>query len=220
MLPTTTYADCQSDFEKNEPDFKVTYEYNADTDDFTIILPVPNVNNYGFIFYHSIDSSNAAENNGKQAIIIKGYKKDTYTYGIKANTGACKDTVVKQETIKLEKTNPYVNDPLCKGNEEFILCQKDYNYAAEINREAFESRLKAYIESKDDKDTQNKDATKDNKDSQKTNDDNNKDSFIIRIINYISENIVNTIAIAIFIISLMVTIVLKIKSEIRSRRLE
>ena len=217
-LPTMTYADCQSNFEKDEPNFKVTYEYNKDTDDFTIKIYMMSTLNYRIVINHKFEQFDRVMNGNQQILILKNYKNSTYAYAIKGNYGECEDVIVKEEKLVLKKTNPYVNDPLCKGNEDFILCQEDYNYDVEVTREAFESRLKAYLESKKTNEHEETNTIENKKDSktEKTDDS----SFITRVINYVKTNLINVIAITVFVIAIIATIVLKIKSEIKSRRLE
>ncbi len=49
ILPATVYADCQSDFKAIEKEFEVTYEYNKDTDDFTITHFNPDEDRYVYL---------------------------------------------------------------------------------------------------------------------------------------------------------------------------
>lgn len=212
ILPITAKADCRSDFNKIEDKFKVTYEYNKDTDDFTLTFVNPDREKYAFFFESLEDAKNAKVTLNGQTLTftLEHLKKEKYNYGIDGIYEGCK-TRIKTETKMLYKYNHYANSPLCEGNEEFALCQKDYD--KEIDDETFKSRLDTYVKSKEQEKT-----IEDNTDNKQI--ESNSTNLIKNIIDYINENIIKVIVVAIFIIIIVIAIILKIKSEVKSRRLE
>ena len=217
ILPTTTYADCTSDFKAVEKYFKESYKYNADTDDFTIILVNPDYEKYTFGFHNKDEIKNVEmKYNGKQVTVtVKNYKGTKYDYVFVARYNECMNQAAKSGSIELKKYNPYADHELCKGNEDFILCQKEYDKA--VDEETFKSRLETYIESKDSKSSQNDNI---NNQNDEKNNNNNKENLTDKIINYIHENTIQVIIIALFIIILIIGILIYIKKAIKSRRLE
>ena len=216
IFPITVHADCESDFKAYESKITVDYQYNSDTDDFTITIVIPDWDRYTIV--HELEDdfkrSTYTIDYPKITYKINNHKAQVYMYSIAAVYSGCDREIVKTETIKLEKYNRYSDSPLCKGNEEFILCQKEY--VTEIDQAAFESRIKAYIENKNNPSKDKEPEEKKDSQEKKTN----KNSLFSKIIKYINENLLTTIAIAIFVVALIITIVLEIKSAIKSRRFE
>lgn len=219
LLPMHVNADCQSDFKQYEKDYKVSYKYNKDTDDFTITLVNPNFERYGFVYNGREEIQNAEKKVTENKVfttILKNYKKNEYTYTLKANYEGCNGVVIKTGTLKMVKGNPYSNNPLCEGNEEFVLCQKDYD--KELDQETFEERINTYIEEK--KATSNNIKNDSNDKNKYELSNNNNQNFIDNLIDYISENVIAFIIIVLFIIVLVVSIILIVKKEQKRRRLE
>lgn len=219
ILPITVKADCQSDFKAIEDQFKVTYEYNKDTDDFTITLVSPDYEKYEFGFKPGhLNKYKYTYSITNKTITRKlaGYKEDTYYYLIVGADGSqCDRTMFKNEEIRLKKEtvitkNKYSDSPLCEGNEDFVLCQKDYD--KEIDEQTFESRLKTYKESKENDTTP--------KIEQEKDDNKEKKSIFSNIIIFFKENLVYSIVIIAFAIIIITTIVVSIKFAVKSRRLE
>ena len=151
IFPISIYADCESDFKAVEKDFKVSYKYNEDTDDFTIKLVCPDRNKYTFGFYNPDDVKDAYWTNEEEKKIttINNYKKDEYKYMLLGTYGDCKDYIVKEGTIKLTKDNPYINNSLCEGNEDFSLCQKENKEI--VDEDTFKIELEGYKQNKSSK---------------------------------------------------------------------
>ncbi len=59
--------------------------------------------------------------NKKKVLVYNNYKKDEYKYGIMARYSGCNNVKVATYTLQLKKYNPYADNQLCKGNEEFVL---------------------------------------------------------------------------------------------------
>ena len=112
MLPVIIYADCESDFKKVEKDFSVSYEYNEDTDDFTITLVSPDRTKYTFGFSDPDDVKDAywTNNENKRITTIKKYKKSEYKYMLLGTYGDCKDYIAKEGTLSLSKDNMEVTN--------------------------------------------------------------------------------------------------------------
>ena len=213
MLPLTVYADCTSDFEKVKNDFKVSYKYNADTDDFNIIFVNPDYDKYTFGF-HDKDEINHVEikYEDKQATItVKNYKGDKYDYAFLATYSECRNKIANKGTIELKKYNPYSDDPLCLGNEEFALCQKDDDKA--VDEETFKSRLETYKASKEKKEDDSQQNTTPSKEDSKEK----KITFIDTITNYVQEHMVEVVIIVVIIVTFTIGTIVYI---IKSRRLE
>lgn len=213
LLPLSVKADCQSDFKAIEDQFKVTYTYDINTDEFTITLINPNFHTYSYLFDELYESSERVVENEKITATIKKYKKTSYTYSIYGIKGECSLQKLKEETIELKKYNKYAESDLCKGNEDFALCQKDYD--KQISNETFESRLETYKQS-----VQKNDDKEKNTDTNEQKVNENKNNFLNNVINYAKENALYLIFIVIFSLIIIATIVTYTKSIIKSRRLE
>ena len=212
ILPTTTYADCNSDFEAVKNDFKESYKYNSETDDFNVILVNPDYEKYTF-GYHSQDEVKKVEMkyDGKKATVtIKNVKENKYDYAFIAQYSECKYQVAKSGSIELKKYNPYSDSELCKGNEDFVLCQRDYDKA--IDEETFKSRLETYTKTKEIESTTN--------DIVDNNENKSKSNILNTIINYIQENTVQVIIIGLLILILIISVVVYIINLAKRRRLE
>ena len=223
MSPLLANADCESDFKAVEKKYKVTYKYNASTDDFSIILVSPNFERYGFHFHTKAEIETAEKSVTADKVLtvtIKNYKSTEYKYSLEARYDGCNGVVIREGTLKLAKVNnPYSTDSRCAGNEDFVLCQKDYD--KEINETIFKSRLETYLKEKEGNDTQTtNNNTNTTNNNTETKNDTNQGNFFEKITNYIQENMVTVIIIVIFVILLTITAIVTIKKEIKSRRLE
>ena len=169
ILSPSVYADCTSDFKEVEKNFKVSYNYNEETDDFTITLINPDYERYAFVHRNRDEVKNAnVEFAGKaMKTEIHGHKSTEYVYSIMALYSGCANNTVKEEKITLTKYNPYADSPLCVGNEEFALCKKEY--AEEMTEDEFKSRLETYKKSKEDNTNNTSNDTNNNDKSKKTN---------------------------------------------------
>ena len=214
-IPFYVYADCESDkkeFERIESQFKVSYEYNANNDSFTITLYNPQYNKYSYLFYDFEAYEKDINTNGAtKTIKIKGYKKTEFKYWISKEKN-CKS--LKNETITLKKPNKYANSDLCDGYEDFVLCQEDYE--KEIDQETFESRLETYKQSLE----KEKEIEIQEKEEKKEKEKITFSQIIDKIIDFIEENLTTIIIVIVFLIILTVSTILMVKSYIKSRRLE
>ncbi|MBR7042346.1 MAG: hypothetical protein IKI04_02470, partial [Bacilli bacterium] len=107
------------------------------------------------------------------------------------------------------KGNRFAYSPLCEGYEEFVLCRKDYE--KELDEETFKERLEIYKKTKAEKEAKKAEEEKKEKESSKV---------FNSIIEFVEENLVVIIAIAIFAIVLVIGIILFVKRYMKRRRLE
>ena len=208
MLPNIIYADCTTDeisyFKRIEDDYKITYTYNKDTKDYTVTFYSPEPDKYEYMIYAESEQFNNCDAISERETKCNNVAPDEYYIEILGQTNTCNDTM-KEITLNITRKNSYVDDPLCEGIEEFVLCQP--NYEKELDYETFVSRVNTYKKTK-----------------QKTiedeviEEDNNK--FINNILNLIKENIFQIIIVIVFLTIIIVTIILTVKSIRKSRRLE
>ena len=202
LLPMIAYAECTNEeiehFKEVEDEYKVTYEFNMDTKDYTITSYAPFPDEFDYILYIGEDTK-------YDAITPSEYKfynvlPGTYNVEIAGMTETC-DRTLKIEKLILPEYNNYSSDPLCEGIEEFVLCQPTYGKM--ITYEEFVDRVNVYKKTK-----ANKEQEKEEKKSIKP------------ILDYIENNLFQIIIIIVFAIALIITIILTAKSIRKSRRLE
>ena len=235
ISPVNIHADCQSDFNAIADKFKASYKYNEETDDFTITIINANRGKYAFRYKSREDANNTKyEVKGDKLIAtISNYKGTEYYYSISATYDECKRVLVKEETLQLKKYNPYADDPLCSGNEEFVLCQKEYKES--IEREDFVSRIETYIETKQEEqgnrtpNNSSNNSSDNNQQNNGTNSDPNTriksnvvddDNVINIVIEFLKDNIIIAIIGVLIIVSLITFAAIKIRKSVKSRRLE
>lgn len=202
-----TYAACTqqeiNDFKKVEDEFKVTYEFNKETKDYTITLYSPDYSKYGF----SLDAKTPIDKyhfSNPTSLICEGIKPGEYTFDVKIVSETCNEKL-KTIQINLPKYNKYSEDPLCDGIEEFVLCQPTYD--KEIDYDTFVSRINTY-----------KRTQKETEDA--TNEEKKENKILENIFEYIKQNALEIIIVVIFMILMSITIILTTKSIKKSRRLE
>ena len=214
ITPIVVNADCESDFKEVEDQFKISYVYNKDTDDFTITMVSPDRDRFSWVFHSQEELKNAVHSVEGQKVTttINNYKNDQYDYRIAAVYSGCKGQTLKKGTLQLKKYNPYADSPLCEGNEDFVLCQKDYDKA--ISEDEFESRIEAYEESKKDNTSRKSSSESKKSDTQE------KESIFAEVREFAEEHIAVVIIAAVIVIALIITAIIMIKKSIKSRRLE
>lgn len=199
-----TYAACTqeeiNEFKKIEDEYKITYEFNLATKDYNVTIYNPYPDMYGYIPDEKIDLTKYISYTEK-SITIGEVKPGKYEFKIISVTTECKN--LKTLKVSLSNYNAYYNDPMCKGIEEFYLCQPTYD--KKIDRETFESRVNTYKN------------TKSNKKEENIQQEEKKENQIIK---YIKENLLQIIIIVIFIILVIITTITTIISIRKSRRLE
>lgn len=202
LFSTNVYASCTeeeiNDFKKIEDEYKITYEFNKETKDYTITINQTQSDKYGFII--EIDELNCNKLNNTQ---IECYNVPIASYNVEitGKTETCQD-VLKKFTLDLPDYNKYFEDPLCEGLEDFVLCQPTYN--KEIDYDTFVSRVNTEIKRR--------------KKEQKIPIEEQKEENTV--IEYLKSNLVQIIIIIVFVIMLIITIILMSKSIKKSRRLE
>lgn len=203
-----TYAACTreeiKEFKRIEDEYKVTYNYNKDTKDYSIYFKSTEPKKYYYQIYAESDLNCSAIN--ETTMECKDFKPDYYTIEIVGVTNTCND-VLKSITLNLSHNNKYWEDPLCNGIEEFVLCSPTYD--KELDYETFVSRVETY------KRTKAKEA-----ETEKNNNEEKNNGLYDKIINYINENIISIIIVTVFIILVIITIIVTAKSIRKSRRLE
>lgn len=197
----------KENFKKIENNYKITYEYQSSTKKYTVTFVREDKSKYEYIIYTKDDLK--CKDIDDKTSKCTNFSPGKYTIGIEGKTKTCNDEL-KTIDLNLPEYNKYYNDPLCKGIEEFVLCQETYD--KEIDYETFKSRVETYKKTKI-KEEENKNDDEEN--NPKTNNNN-----ISNYINYIKDNIINIIIIATFIILLITTIIITVKQQRKSRRLE
>lgn len=204
----SVYASCTKEeidnFKKIEDQYKVTYEFDISSKTYTLTFYEAQPNNY----IHSIINNNDNITVEPKYLEInettyqyKNVLPGTYEIIVSAVTETC-DEELKNTTLKLAKYNKYYEDDLCKGIEEFVLCQPTYE--KKLDYDTFVSRVNTYKKTLI-------------KDEKKENDNVNKKDIIIT---YIKDNATLLISALVFIIVLTITLMMTIKSIRKSRRLE
>lgn len=202
------YADCIQEeideFKKIKDDYKVTYKFNKETKDYTLLFDNPSPDLFDYIIYIEGNIKCEDINQTRTESACYNIPIDEYKIEVVGITESCKD-VFKTIALKLPKYNNYSEDPICEGIEEFVLCQPTYD--KEIDYDTFVSRVNTYKKSKN----------KENIDEPTTKKEANS---IEKIVQYIQENLINVIIITVFIILITISIIVTYKSSKKSWRLE
>ena len=198
-----TYAYCtqeeKDEFKKIEDDYKVTYEFNESSKDYTLYLTSSEYDKYYYQIY--TDDELQCSPVDEKTVKCIHLKPDIYSIDVVGVTSTCND-ILKEITLEIAY-NKYSEDPLCEGIEEFYLCQP--TYGKEVDRETFESRINTYIRTK-------------NKEKEEINNvEQPKENKILKLI---KENLVQIIIVVIFLILLAITTIVTIQQSRKSRRLE
>lgn len=207
VLPNIIYADCtveeRKHFKEIEDEYKVTYEFNKDTETYDITLFNPEPETYDYLIFDEkiFEKCETINENETKCKNIPSQDINMEIVGI---TDTCTDSF-KEVVIYLLKRNNYWEDPLCEGIEEFVLCQPTYD--KEIDYDTFVSRVNTY------KKTKQREAAKEDNDKK-------QNSILNKAFDFIKENIFQLIVGIIFIIVIIVTIILTAKSIRKRRRLE
>ena len=143
---SNVFAECTkeeiNEFKKVEKEFKVTQTYDTQTKSNKIIIYNPNPQKYQL--YTDLPDSAKCKRE-QNDLICTEVKIGEYIILIKARNQAC-EKVLKEIPITTKKMNKYYEDELCKGIEEFVLCQPYYE--KEIDYDTFKKRTKIYKKNK------------------------------------------------------------------------
>ena len=217
-FPSYIHASCEDEADNfiAGRDYKITSEYNKDTDTYAVTIYIADTTKHGMVFdgREALENSTTTTSGNSKTIVIKNLKSKEYKAIFVSTTSACKGKVLRTDTVEVSKPNKYAESSLCEGYEDFILCQKDYD--KEIDEATFKSRLELYKQSKANEEPD--DEPDDNKEDEENA--NKSKTFIDKIIDYIKANLFQVIVIAVFAIALIITVVISLTSAIRSRRLE
>lgn len=204
------YADdCKMDliqeFKKIENRYKINYRYNIEKNSYTLILNYSTSKDYE---YKTYDMENIeCEQINKTTKECHGFEIGTYKYQIDGKNDECSQTV-KVMDIEIKELKNYSNDQLCKGVEEFALCQKDYY--KDIDYETFISRVKSYKKTKIEKEKLQKIKKQEEE----------KNALKNNVNTFIEKNKIQIIIVTIFIILVIISSIVMFKSARKSRRLE
>lgn len=199
-----THAVCSKEeidtFKKIENKFKVTYEFNKGSKDYTLKFKTPNQSSFDYIIYTDVKLD--CEKINEEETECYNFPPNTYDLAIIGLTDTCDDEL-KTLTLKLDRYNSFSEDPLCEGIEEFVLCQPTYN--KEVDYETFVSRVNTYKK------------TKLKEEQERLENETQQEN---EIITYIKDNFIQIIIITIFVILVIITTIVSFKSIRKSRRLE
>lgn len=192
-----------NDFKKIESEYKITYEFNKDSKDYTVFFTRKEPDKFDYyIDSADVKCDNIDENRAK----CYNFKPQKYNIYIVGQTEECDDPL--KEIILNLPYNSLSEDPLCEGIEDFVLCSPTYD--KEIDYDTFVSRVNTYKKNK----ANQEDKTEQNKE------DNEKNNTLNTIIDYIKTNIFTIIVIVVFVVLITTTIILTTKQNKKSRRLE
>ena len=146
ILPA--YAECTQDeinaFKKVEDEYVVTYDFNKDTKDYSLTFSISQTGGFAYVFDPKINTDNF-QTATDTSFTYTGIQPGEYKIEIVSANKDCNETL-KEINLKLDKYNPYSEDELCNGIEEFVLCQP--TYGKDIDYDTFVSRTKTYINTK------------------------------------------------------------------------
>lgn len=205
-------------FKEIESQYKATYYYDEAIKEYVIEYYMPEPDRYKYQIAISTEGSINCDNADSNTIKCHGKDYDgEQILIILGSSKTCNDEL-KREIITIPKhvenvENKYYGSSLCEGIEEFALCQKDYD--KELTEEEFTSRVESYKKS-----LSKNNSTNNDKNNGNTSGDNNLEVIFDNILEYIQDHLITIIVGTIFVILLIITIVLKIKSIRKSRYLE
>jgi len=197
--------DIIKEFANVENSYKVSYRYNIEKQSYTLILNYHKDKNFEYKIYDKEDIE--CEQINKTTKECHNFQPGKYGYEIYGENENCLQ-VVKVLEVEIKKLSNYSTDPICNGIEEFVLCQEDYY--KEIDYETFISRANTYKRTKQKKQQK--------EEIEKQQNQNKKQQAKIKI--YIEENLSQIIITGVFIILVIITIIVTIRTEKKSRRLE
>ena len=209
LFPIIVKAECSEElrtlFNENEEDFSIIYEMDPSTKKYTVYYynPLPDKFDYADNLPEGIEWEIYKENLTANYDVPVG-KYEAYVVGI---TGGCENTIFQKIEIDLPEPSKLSEDEHCKGIEEFVLCQPDYD--KEISYEDFVSRTETYRKTKAKKEEE-----------EKKNKEKERNQIITKIVNYINDNLVTIVIVIIFIVVVVASFIVGIKSFRKSRRLE
>lgn len=201
LFSNHVYAECTTDerkeFRNIEDNYKITYEFNKDTKDYTLTFTSPEPDKFDYFINNiNVNCGDTVNNQTKCTGFTPGYQ-EIFIIG---QTDSCNE-ILKEVSMTLAY-NKLSEDPLCEGNEDFVLCNPSYD--KEIDYDSFVSRLNTYKKNKGNNPSSSSNSVKEEN----------------AIITYVKNNLVSIITITIFIILVIITIILTAKSIKKSRRLE
>lgn len=209
LFPMLVKADCSDEikelYKKNEDKFKITYKMNLDNLKYNVYFynPLPGKFDYAVGFSKDIKWEEIENNTTVDYDVPSG----TYQIYIVSIAPECNKVIFKKTSITLPEQSELSKDEHCKGIEEFVLCQPDYD--KEITYEDFVSRTETYRKTKIKEEEKNRE-----------NEEKERNQIISNIVNYINDNIVTIVIIVIFIAVVIASLIVGIKSFRKSRRLE
>lgn len=121
-----------------------SYEYKITNNDAIFNITLTNLVKD---IYFIDTNKNKTYQNKKGELILKNYKSgDTVIYNFYPNDPDCLDTPLYTLRIVLPKYNEFYTQPICKGAEEYSLCQKWSSHNLDLL--TFKSKVEQYKNSK------------------------------------------------------------------------
>jgi len=140
FIPHKTKALCDDSeyirLSKLAQNIKTAYVYNSKKDNFTITIT--NLKKDLRIEYLNDSKKYITD---KEINIYNSYS-GTHTFMIYANSGSCANELMTTKYIKLPFLNPYADDDMCKGIENYVYCQKWSN--VNDNKELYYKKIFEY----------------------------------------------------------------------------
>ena len=119
----------------------ITYTYNFNESNNTFDVTLTNVDsNFHFI---NVETNERYENSGSETTLNNLNQGTSYKLGVYTNDIDCRNSRLYTIYIALPYYNPYYNDELCSGIENYKYCKKYITFS--LTREQFEERVKSYI---------------------------------------------------------------------------
>lgn len=160
IYPTTTKAAICSNSKKVElqnmaKNISNVYEYvEGSNSSFNLIISNMNSN----LYLKEINLNQNYFYNGGDIIIYNLEGGKQYKFNIYSNTDECTSSVIYTIYANLPYYNPYYNDSLCSGIENYKFCKKFVNM--QLDYDTFQKSVLAYKESLNKKNDSNEDIIK------------------------------------------------------------
>ena len=140
---SNTKASCTysttANLKKLATNVNVTYTYKIQDNKATFDIRFANLTNDIYLY----DSLNDKKYVVTGEIVLKDFQDgQKYRFFIKSNNNDCKDEVLTTKYVTLPKYNTFYGNELCKGIEDYVLCQRwgafnissYYDYQMQINK--------------------------------------------------------------------------------------
>ena len=128
LIPFTVLADnCDPNdklrYSKLASNIKFNYDYVEENNNVTFKIIITNLSKELYIIDNKGNKITYQKSN-KGEIVLTDYSSGEYNFKIFSLDKTCKNQLISNKTIKLPDYNPYANEKICEGIEEYELCQK------------------------------------------------------------------------------------------------